>query len=871
MPSAPDVIERLRSGLSGRYVVERELGRGGMAIVFLARDLRHGRMVAIKVLPPDLATSLSAERFLQEIRTTAQIVHPHVLPVHDSGEVDGLLYYIMPFVAGESLATRIERAGPLPVREAVRIAREIADGLVHAHRLGIVHRDIKPANILLSGSDHACIADFGLARAFFAAASTRLTSTGVTVGSPHYISPEQISGGEGITGRTDVYGLGCMLFEMLVGRPPFEGSTVQAVLTRQLTETPARLSDLGVPAPAELEDAVLRAMRKDPADRPDASQFGKLLDRLYQNLPDVAGQDGMHSALREEALPHPSPGRPWLRDLRPRSRGIGAHPAEHGRLGTRSRVVAVALAILISAGIGLGMSGRWGGFGSLGRVGPGNSLAASGFSPTHIAVLYFDDHSPGRELGYLADGLTEALIHELSQVEALEVVSRNGVKPYRGASVPLDSIVRTLQVGSIVEGSVTQAGETVRVTVQLIDGGSGMHVHSRVLEHPVGDLLSLQDDVVQQVAQALRSKLGPQVRLRQARRGTSNARAWELVLRAKSLREDYRTLRATDADAGRRALLRADSTLAEAERLDGLWWHASVVRGWIARDLAVLEGPLPGLYRDDWARRALEHADRALRLRPDDPEAFELRGVLRQEYAKSVKGAERRAMLQAAEADLRQAVELDGQRARAWWGLSELLLEQARFAEAKLAAERALRADAFLEDAASVVHQIYKASLQLGPEEDAIRQCDYGRRRFPKESNFIVCQLFILASFPQVEPDVERAWALADSLDALIFEHSKEPFRAFARMLVAQVAARAGLADSTHAIIHLARGDRPTPAWLAYNEAHARLLLGERDTAVDLLSRFLQVQPDTALLARDWWFRDLRSDPRFQALVGLGP
>lgn len=211
--------DRLSEGLSGRYHIERELGSGGMATVYLARDLRHQRAVAIKVLRPDLAASLGSERFLREIEIAAGLDHPHILPLYDSGEVDGSLFYVMPYVEGESLRDRLSRERQLSVPLALQIAREVADALSAAHRRGVVHRDVKPENILLSGN-HARVADFGIARAISAAGGSRLTSAGLAIGTPAYMSPEQATGDEGIDGRSDLYSLASVLYEMLAGEPP---------------------------------------------------------------------------------------------------------------------------------------------------------------------------------------------------------------------------------------------------------------------------------------------------------------------------------------------------------------------------------------------------------------------------------------------------------------------------------------------------------------------------------------------------------------------------------------------------------------------------------------------------------------------------
>lgn len=251
-----------------------------MASVYLARDLRHGRSVAVKVLRPDLGNTLGPERFLREIRTTAQLVHPHILPLFDSGQVDELLYYIMPHVSGETLADRLAREKRLPVDQAVPIARQVADALAYAHGRRVVHRDLKPSNVLLFEGGQASLADFGLAAAITAARSDRLTATGIAVGSPLYMSPEQIEGTAEVDGRADVYGLGCTLFEMLAGQPPFKAPTMQAVLLRHLTVQPPSIRALRPEVPKELQAAVAQALEKDREKRIDAEELCAMLDAV---------------------------------------------------------------------------------------------------------------------------------------------------------------------------------------------------------------------------------------------------------------------------------------------------------------------------------------------------------------------------------------------------------------------------------------------------------------------------------------------------------------------------------------------------------------------------------------------------------------
>src|SRR5688572_20179687 len=273
-----DELIRLRAALAERYEIGRELGRGGMSLVYLARDLRHDRDVALKILRPDIASSLGTDRFLREIRIEAALQHPHILPLHDSGTAAGLLYYVMPFVPGETLRDRLHREKQLPVPDALRIAREVADALDYAHSHNVVHRDIKPGNILLSAG-HAVVADFGIARAITAAVGDHVTEAGLAVGTPEYMSPEQATGETIIDGRSDLYALGCVLYEMLTGDPPFRGRTVQATLARHLHDPPPSVRITRSQVPPAVERAVMTALAKVPADRfATATDFARALD-----------------------------------------------------------------------------------------------------------------------------------------------------------------------------------------------------------------------------------------------------------------------------------------------------------------------------------------------------------------------------------------------------------------------------------------------------------------------------------------------------------------------------------------------------------------------------------------------------------------
>ena len=276
-PMRADSVPPLAAALADRYRFERELGQGGMATVYLAEDLRHGRQVAIKVLRPELAVVIGTGRFAREIRTIAGLQHPHILGLIDSGELGGQAFYVMPFVDGESLRDRLAREKQLPIGDAIRIVTEVASALDYAHRRGVIHRDVKPENILLH-EGQALVADFGIALGANSASETRITQTGISLGTPHYMSPEQATGQRDITARSDVYALGCVAYEMLLGEPPFTGPTPQAIVARILTERPASIVARRNTVPLVIEKAIQTALQKLPADRfPSASAFSAAL------------------------------------------------------------------------------------------------------------------------------------------------------------------------------------------------------------------------------------------------------------------------------------------------------------------------------------------------------------------------------------------------------------------------------------------------------------------------------------------------------------------------------------------------------------------------------------------------------------------
>jgi serine/threonine-protein kinase len=832
-----DQLSVLKVALTGRYTVERELGRGGMATVYLAQDVKHRRPVAIKVLRAELAAALGADRFLREIEIAARLQHPHILPLYDSGTADGQLFYVMPYVEGESLRDRLQRDKQLALDEAVRITGEAASALLYAHSHGVVHRDIKPENILLSGGT-AVVADFGIARAISAAAdSEQLTQTGMVVGTPAYMSPEQGAAGSEIDGRSDQYSLACVLYEMLVGQPPFTGPNSQAILARHSFDSVSPPSIVRHTVPDTVERAILRALAKVPADR-------------YPTM-----------ALFAEALTKPGTAT-GTRRVAP-----GGPPSLRQPAGRTALVVGAAVLVLAGAAWAV-LARRHGG-----------AAGAAGLDLRRLAVLYFDDLSRDHSLGYLSDGITEALIADLSRVQPLVVISRNGVGPYRGEAVAPERIAQTLAVGSLVQGTVEQLGDRFHVSVRLVDGMSGVDFMRASFDQPVGGLLGLiRDSLATRVAEFLRQRLGEQVRLRGTRLGTTSVAAWSLGERAERIRKDAEAaLRHGGAQGTATAMTafqQADSVAALAEAADERWVEPIVFRGQLAyRRSRLAETPREAV---SWIELGLSHAGRALRLAPNDATALELRGTLR--YFRwtlrlTPDPAAAQALLGSARQDLEAAVQADPSLASAHSTLSHLYYQYDDVAAAVLAARRAYEADAYLSVATEILSRLFLGSLDLEQFSQAERWCNELTRRFARDYRSADCRLTLMTT-PAFAPDVRQAWQLVAAIDSLT-PAARRPFvGSKARLMAGGVIARSGLADSARQVLDRAHAAL-TPAVdpgqeLLGVEAYQRILLGDRDQAIALVQRYAAANPGHFERGKDigWWYRDLRNDPRFKALIG---
>lgn len=849
MTDTTDLLQRLRSALADRYELEEELGAGGMAIVFLARDIKHDRQVALKVFRPELAASLGSERFLREIRIAAKLSHPHILPLYDSGEAAGFLYYIMPLVEGESLGDRIEREKMLPIEDALEIAREVADALNYAHSRGLVHRDIKPDNIMLTGG-HAVVMDFGIARAVSAAGGDKLTQTGMAVGTPLYMSPEQGMAVEKLDGRSDIYALGCVLYEMLAGTPPFTGPNPQAVMARHSVDhvpSPAIIRDTISP---ELEEIIMCALAKAPADRfRTAGDFGEAL-KVIQTGTGTMPRFSVSTAARTSRVTRTTLTTPLPFSVRRMSRPQ--------RLGAAS-VAALTIGVVVYQF----------GFGN-----PASAPVSTGPAASSIAVLYFDDLSPDGSLEYVAAGFTEGLIDKLSRVPGLSVVSRNGVARYRGTDVSRDSIARVLDAGSLVAGSVERVGDRLRVTVRLVDGLSGADLERRSFDLPAERVLAVQDTLADNVAIFLRQRLGDEVNLRRRRGGTSSDAAWTLVQRSAQLRGDGFDLEEHDPDEAGRVYGQADSLAALGSTADPEWAEPIVLQGWIAYDQSFLAAPHDVVGRMEGA---IQHAERAIAVDGSYGDAFHLRGRARYRLwlLEATPDPEARArLLEEARSDLEAAVDVDPGLANAWYALSRLHYNRSDNMSAVIAARRAYEADAFLGNQSANLFQLHETHYDLEQFPDAQKWCDEGSRLFPTDPNFVRCQLGMLIS-PWAEPDVDRAWQLSQALDTLVPESLRQFEGHRALMVVGGVLARAGLADSARNVLVAARAGREVDPerQLALDEAVSRTLLGDYDEAIDLLTSYVAMNPGHDFdIDRElhWYYRPLRDHPGFRQVVGSG-
>ena len=525
---------RLDAALAGRYRITRVLGQGGMAVVYLADDLRHARSVAIKVIRPEVAQVLGAERFSREITIAARLSHPHILPLYESGSADGLLFYVMPWVKGESLREKLHRETQLRVDEAVAIVRQAAAALDHAHAHGLVHRDIKPENILLHEGE-AMVADFGIALAPAEWRGDRTTSAGLALGTPAYMSPEQAAGALDLDARSDVYALACVLYELLAGEPPYTGPTAQSVMAKRFTSPVPAIRHVRPAVPAAVEQALLRALSPVPADR--FPTCGAFADALV------------------------APAAPAAREA-------------------------------------------------------------------SVAVLPFQSMSADAAGTLFADGITEDVIAQLSKIRALKVISRTSAMQFREGAHDRRQVAARLGVATLLEGSVRQAGDRLRIVARLVDAETERQLWAETYDRQLTDVFQIQSDVALQIAAALRAELSRDEQRRLSAEPTSDFRAYQLYLQGRNWFSQY-------TEAG---LLRGIKCFEQALELDpgyALAWTG------IARAYAeFITVQATSLTSEASIGRARDAATRALALDPALGEAHGMMGLVKMIYEYDWEGAE---------------------------------------------------------------------------------------------------------------------------------------------------------------------------------------------------------------------------------------
>jgi serine/threonine-protein kinase len=597
-----DVATRLSNALAGRYRVERELGAGGMATVYLAHDIRHDRDVAIKVLHPELGAAIGAERFLREIRVAASLHHPNILPLYDSGEADGTLYYVMPVAGGESLRARLLRNGALPTADAVRLAREVASGLDYAHRHGVVHRDIKAENVLLH-EGHALIADFGIAKALNAArtqdgaVNTTLTQAGGSIGTPAYMAPEQAVA-DAVDHRTDLYAWGLLTYELLAGAHPFaRHTTPQTLITAHLTEPPPPFKESDrVPPP--LAALVMRCLEKDPSRRPaSAAEVLVSLDAVGTPVP--AATPATPTAI-------------------PSSR-------------RRTAAVAAAAALLM-----LGATAAW-----LARDGDSATQATAAPAEESLAVLPLANLSGDKADDYFGIGLAEEITRALTK-NGVRVIGRVSAATLQAKGLDERAIARELGVTSLLTGAVQRADGQIRINMTLVSASDGAVRWTEKYDRPIENVFAVQDEIARTVATTLLGSLRRSTTAAAARAETSDPEAHALFLQGQLLFNRR----------GAQALHQAIALFERASTRDPRYARAQAS---LAMSLAVL----PAYVQDSTTQlvtSAIAAARRAIAIDSTIAESYTALG-----YGYSLLGE-----LKLADANFRRAIALDSTLATAW-------------------------------------------------------------------------------------------------------------------------------------------------------------------------------------------------------------
>ncbi|MBA2684646.1 MAG: protein kinase [Gemmatimonadaceae bacterium] len=874
----PAEQEMLQAAIGVAYTLERELGRGGMATVYLAHDNKHQRLVAIKILHADSSATLGPDRFRREVATAGRLQHPHVLGVFDSGETsDGRLWFTMPFVDGETLRARLKREIQLSVEDALRIVRELAGALDYAHLSGVIHRDIKPENVLLTKQGDALLADFGIAQALdsgvLGPGVPTLTATGASIGTPQYMSPEQASGQRTLDARSDVYALGAVFYETLAGEPPFTGPTAQAIIARMLASEPPSICMVR-PAVSSGIDAVLRrALEPIAADRwTSAGEFSRALDETQ--------------------------------------RAPAAIPARVGG-ATRTALFIGALAILTAA------------------------LAALAWRPRHVAtpaplattairlvVLPFENEGDSAD-SYFAEGMTEAVHDKLAGVPGIEVIGTASARQYRGTTKSAKQIGEELGVRYVLEGRVRWAKATgkasrVRVSPELVDVGSSTDKWAQPFDAPLTDVFQVQSDIAGKVAQALQIALTAPAEARLASRPTSNLLAYDAFLRAQGAME----LGFTPSNTRHAITLLRDAATRDSSF--ALAWSSL---GRVYAQLFYYSQPLPAFAdsADHATARGLElapgsvdaHASRALYLtqvRSDyaqglgEAEKGLANGPNAPSLAAAATAEEHMGRWVAAAAHAAQAVALDPRDPQAMGRLVLVLLRMKRSAEARQAVGRALAIDPENSALLQLRALTFVADGDLASARSAIRGTGatfdstrvvafvshYREAMWAMDS----AQLEFIGTLPPEAFDADTAnWALVVAQSYVMRGNKAKqvayadtarihlvallrsvPDNAFLRQQLGLSLAYAGRGEEAIregkravALLPVARDANDGPE-AEHSLALIYAIAGENDHAMDLLDKLLKehyyITP--AYLAVDPTFAALHGNPRFERMIESG-
>ncbi len=828
-----DLRTQLEHSLGDGYRLERELTGGGMAKVFLASDVARQQVVVVKMLSPELSGGVDRERFQREIQVAMRLHHERVVPVLQTGEAGDALYFTMPYVDGLSLRELIEKERQLSLDQALALTRDVAEALEYAHSCNIVHRDIKPDNILVErATGRALVTDFGIARAIEAAADiASVTSTGLTLGTPTYMSPEQASAEKDIDGRSDIYSLGCVLYELLAGTPPFTGLNARSIIARHLSEPAPSIRIVRPDVPEPVQQIIDRMLAKAPAARFASAQ--KLLAALDASA--AAATTG----------------------------GAGASVYRSGASTRRNRTrtaagvlsgAAVLAALLVAQRINR------------------PAVAPPGPDPKRIAVLYLDSPDADTALATIARGLTRDLIFALGQVSGLELITESGVRKFGARAAP-DSVARALGVGTVIVGAIDRINDSLQLDLRLVDVRTLMEKAAVRGRYAPSMLLSMRDSAVRGVSRQLLRTIGKEVQSYEWRAETQSLEAWELRQRARDLMERAEDLPSQPADFGPqvRLLTAAQALLVRAEEADPAWEEPVIERGWAELRRAQL-------YPDARLRTLLDSVSMLIKSSatrwPSSARVLELRGAVAFERLKN--GLETSsALLDSAEGDLRVATAAEGQRARAWLILSHVLNRKGDSAGSILATRRALEADGYGRDVARTMVTLVFRYL-YGRQNDSARvYCAYARSRFPDDAYVQSCELSVLGWTGAGRADVASMWRALDRTEhagAFPLEGGIFPV---GRYWTAAVLARSALADSARAVL-AAAGARLNAVGHAgaypMHEAQVRLILGERQAALALLDTAVRRDPaKRKMIAALPWFDDLHQLPRFQQLISGRP